>query len=148
MTLRDQQARDAIARVLDQNMMVLAGAGAGKTYALVQRMVNAVQTDVVAVDQLAAITFTRKAAGEMRGRFFSALKARAEEAEGEALGRVQRALEKIDQCFIGTIHAFCGQLLRERPVEAACHPIFQKLKNAKKRSCAARLGIDLCSVVS
>ena len=132
MTLRDQQARDAIARVLDQNMMVLAGAGAGKTYALVQRMVNAVQTGVVAVDQLAAITFTRKAAGEMRGRFFSALKARAEEAEGEALGRVQRALEKIDQCFIGTIHAFCGQLLRERPVEAGLPPDFSEVEEREE----------------
>ena len=54
-------------------MMVLAGAGAGKTHALVQRMANAVEKGVVPVDQLSAITFTRKAAGEMRGRFFSEL---------------------------------------------------------------------------
>ena len=127
MTLRDRRARDAIAHALDQNLMVLAGAGAGKTYALVQRMVNAVQTGGVEVDRMAAITFTRKAAGEMRGRFFSALKARAEEADGEALGRVQRALEKVDQCFIGTIHAFCGQLLRERPVEAGLPPDFSEV---------------------
>ena len=132
MTLRDQQARDAIAQVLDQNMMVLAGAGAGKTYALVQRMVNAVQMGVVGVDQLAAITFTRKAAGEMRGRFFSALKARAEEAEGKALGRVQWALKKVDQCFIGTIHAFCGQLLRERPVEAGLPPDFSEVEEREE----------------
>ena len=132
MTLRDQRARDAIAHALDQNVMVLAGAGAGKTHELVQRMVNAVQTGVVAVDQLAAITFTRKAAGEMRGRFFSALKARAEEADGAALGRVQRALEKIDQCFIGTIHAFCGQLLRERPVEAGLPPDFSEVEEREE----------------
>ena len=118
MNLQDQQARDKIAEALDQNLMVLAGAGAGKTHALVQRMANAVQTGVVAVDHLTAITFTRKAAGEMRGRFFSELKSRAKKAEGEDLDRIQKALEKIDQCFIGTIHSFCGQLLRERPVEA------------------------------
>ena len=132
MTLRDQRARDAIAHALDRNVMVLAGAGAGKTHELVQRMVNAVQTGGVAVDQLAAITFTRKAAGEMRGRFFSALKARAEEADGAALGRVQRALEKIDQCFIGTIHAFCGQLLRERPVEAGLPPDFSEVEEREE----------------
>ena len=83
MNLQDQQARDKIAEALDQNLMVLAGAGAGKTYALVQRMANAVQTGIVAVDQLSAITFTRKAAGEMRGRFFSELKSRAKNADGE-----------------------------------------------------------------
>ena len=132
MTLQDQRARDAIAQALDQNVMVLAGAGAGKTHALVQRMVNAVQTGVVEVDRLAAITFTRKAAGEMRGRFFSALKAHIEEVDGEALGRVQRALEKVDQCFIGTIHAFCGQLLRERPVEAGLPPDFSEVEEREE----------------
>ena len=132
MNLRDQQARDKIAEALDRNMMVLAGAGAGKTYALVQRMVNAVQTGVVAVDQLSAITFTRKVAGEMRGRFFSELKSRAKNADGEDLDRIQNALEKVDQCFIGTIHSFCGQLLRERPVEAGLPPDFSEVEEREE----------------
>ncbi len=132
MTLQDQQARDKIAEALDQNLMVLAGAGAGKTHALVQRMANAVQTGVVPVDQLAAITFTRKAAGEMRGRFFSELKSRARNADGEDLNRIQNALEKVDQCFIGTIHAFCGQLLRERPVEAGLPPDFSEVEEREE----------------
>ena len=132
MNLRDQQARDKIAEALDQNMMVLAGAGAGKTHALVQRMANAVQTGVVAVDHLTAITFTRKAAGEMRGRFFSELKSRAKKADGEDLNRIQNALEKVDQCFIGTIHSFCGQLLRERPVEAGLPPDFSEVEEREE----------------
>ena len=132
MNLQDQQARDKIAGALDQNMMVLAGAGAGKTYALVQRMANAVQKGVVAVDQLSAITFTRKAAGEMRGRFFSELKSRAQKADGQDLNRIQNALEKVDQCFIGTIHSFCGQLLRERPVEAGLPPDFSEVEEREE----------------
>ena len=132
MTLQDQQARDKIAEALDRNMMVLAGAGAGKTYALVQRMVNAVEKGVVPVDQLAAITFTRKAAGEMRGRFFSELKSRAQKADGQDLNRIQNALEKVDQCFIGTIHSFCGQLLRERPVEAGLPPDFSEVEEREE----------------
>ncbi len=132
MNLRDQQARDKIANALDRNMMVLAGAGAGKTYALVQRMANAVQTGVVTVDQLSAITFTRKAAGEMRGRFFSELKSRAKKADGDDLNRIQNALEKVDQCFIGTIHSFCGQLLRERPVEAGLPPDFSEVEEREE----------------
>ena len=132
MNLRDQQARDKIAETLDRNMMVLAGAGAGKTYALVQRMANAVQKGVVTVDQLSAITFTRKAAGEMRGRFFSELKSRAKKADGQDLKRIQNALEKVDQCFIGTIHSFCGQLLRERPVEAGLPPDFSEVEEREE----------------
>lgn len=132
MTLQDQQARDKIAEALDRNMMVLAGAGAGKTHALVQRMANAVEKGVVPVDQLAAITFTRKAAGEMRGRFFSELKSRAKNTGGEDLNRIQNALEKIDQCFIGTIHSFCGQLLRERPVEAGLPPDFSEVEEREE----------------
>ena len=132
MNLRDQQARDKIADALDRNMMVLAGAGAGKTYALVQRMANAVQKGVVPVDQLSAITFTRKAAGEMRGRFFSELKSRAKNADGKDLNRIQNALEKVDQCFIGTIHSFCGQLLRERPVEAGLPPDFSEVEEREE----------------
>ena len=132
MNLRDQQARDKIADVLDRNMMVLAGAGAGKTHALIQRMANAVEKGVVPVDQLSAITFTRKAAGEMRGRFFSELKSRARNADGEASNRIQNALEKVDQCFIGTIHSFCGQLLRERPVEAGLPPDFSEVEEREE----------------
>ena len=132
MNLRDQQARDKISEALHRNMMVLAGAGAGKTHALVQRMANAVEKGVVAVDQLSAITFTRKAAGEMRGRFFSELKSRAQSADGEDLDRIQNALEKVDQCFIGTIHSFCGQLLRERPVEAGLPPDFSEVEEREE----------------
>ena len=132
MNLRDQQARDKISEALHRNMMVLAGAGAGKTHALVQRMANAVEKGVVPVDQLSAITFTRKAAGEMRGRFFSELKSRAHNADGEDLDRIQNALEKVDQCFIGTIHSFCGQLLRERPVEAGLPPDFSEVEEREE----------------
>ena len=132
MELRDQDAREVVAQALDKNLMVLAGAGAGKTYALVQRMVNAVRTGAVAVDKLAAITFTRKAAGEMRGRFFMQLKACAGEATGKEAERVRLALEKVDQCFIGTIHSFCGQLLRERPMAAGLPPDFSEVEDREE----------------
>jgi ATP-dependent helicase/nuclease subunit A len=132
MTLKDQVARDTIGRVLDKNLMVLAGAGSGKTHELVARMVNVVRTGTVAVDRIAAITFTRKAAGEMRGRFFAELKACAQRATGEEAHRLGQALEKVDRCFIGTIHSFCGQLLRERPVEAGLPPDFLEVDDREE----------------
>lgn len=126
--LQDQAARDRIERdALDCNMVVLAGAGAGKTHALVERMVHYVCTVSPQIDRVAAITFTRKAAGEMRGRFLLRLQERLAGANGEEAERLQQALDRVDQCFIGTIHSFCGQLLRERPIEAGIRPDFAEL---------------------
>ena len=126
--LKDQQARNRIEKdALDCNMVVLAGAGAGKTHELVERMVNYVCTVSSQIDCVAAITFTRKAAGEMRGRFLLRLQERLAQAEGPEAERLQEALDRVDQCFIGTIHSFCGQLLRERPIEAGIRPDFTEL---------------------
>jgi len=126
--LQDQAARDAIQNDLGCNMMVLAGAGAGKTHELIGRMVHCILAGAGEVDHMAAITFTRKAAGEMRGRFYGALRSQKQVAEGREADRIQRALESIDQCFIGTIHSFCGRLLRERPVEARLAPDFAEIE--------------------
>ena len=126
--LRDAEARELIRRDLQKNVMVLAGAGAGKTHALVERMVSAIRTGVADIDRMAAITFTRKAAGEMRGRFYLRLReARKGAASSAEIQRIDRALEGIDQCFIGTIHSFCGRLLRERPLEAGLAPDFEEI---------------------
>src|SRR4029077_8962331 len=41
--------------------------------------------------------------------------------------RLAKAARELDRAFIGTIHAFCAQLLRRRPVEAGVDPVFQEL---------------------
>ncbi len=127
--LQDQPARNRIEQdALERNMVVLAGAGAGKTHELVERMVNSVRMLGSQVEHIAAITFTRKAAGEMRGRFLLRLQERLQQAPpGQEAQRLQRALDRVDQCFMGTIHSFCGQLLRERPIEAGIRPDFSEL---------------------
>jgi len=125
--LQDQAARDRIETDLQPNMVVLAGAGAGKTYELVERMAGYVCQVSPDVERVAAITFTRKAAGEMRGRFFLRLRALQVQTSGAEGERLRIALGKIDQCFIGTIHSFCGQLLRERPLEAGLSPEFTEV---------------------
>jgi ATP-dependent helicase/nuclease subunit A len=124
--LPDQAARDTIHGDLDRNVVVQAGAGAGKTEALVGRMVACVSRGV-RVDQLVAITFTRKAAGELKQRFTERLVESAAAARGDEAARLRDALRHVDDCFVGTIHAFCGRLLRERPVEAGLQPDFVEL---------------------
>ena len=129
--LPDQDARECIRADFHHNLVCVAGAGAGKTHELVERMVGSIAAGVAPVERMAAITFTRKAAGELRGRFFLRLK---EEAGGDRPGadRLRRAVECVDQCFIGTIHAFCARLLRERPLEAGLSPGFSEIEEREE----------------
>ncbi|MBS1857757.1 MAG: UvrD-helicase domain-containing protein, partial [Acidobacteria bacterium] len=99
--------------------VVEASAGTGKTSKLVERI-----TDVVAagtpVDRIVAVTFTHAAAGNMK------LRVRQEMERREMHERAR----ELDRAFIGTIHGFCAQLLRRRPVEARVDPVFQELAQA------------------
>lgn len=114
-------------------MLVEAGAGAGKTTCMVERMVALLREGRCEVGRLAAVTFTRKSAAELRSRFQAALhKAVAEPAVGEAAReRLKTALAHVERAFIGTIHSFCGRLLRERPIEARIDPAFTEIDEAQ-----------------
>ena len=122
----DWPARDRIATELETNFLVEAGAGSGKTTALVSRMVALVRTGTAPVHQIAAVTFTRKAAGELRERFQEALEKErlSPRLTPEERARVDAAIREMDRAFMGTIHAFCARLLRERPLEARVDPSF------------------------
>ncbi|MGH7575694.1 MAG: UvrD-helicase domain-containing protein, partial [Longimicrobiales bacterium] len=130
-TLPDASARHRIEADLDTNLMVEAGAGAGKTTAMVGRMVALVRSARASIEQIAAVTFTRKAAAELRERFQTALEAELmaarERGDAETAARTDVALREIDRAFIGTIHSFCARLLRERPLDAGVDPGFREL---------------------
>ncbi|MBP1154503.1 MULTISPECIES: UvrD-helicase domain-containing protein [unclassified Paenibacillus] len=123
----DIEARKRISEDLETTFVVEAGAGSGKTTSLVGRMVSLIRTGTARVDQLAAITFTNKAADELKERFRLDLERSLQVAGDQEKTRLSAALECLDQGFIGTIHAFCGMLLRERPVEAGVDPAFREL---------------------
>ena len=127
MSIPDQSIRDRITNELEESFLVEAGAGSGKTHELVRRLVALVESGVEA-EHLAAITFTRKAAGELRIRFKEGLEQSLDEAQkvGDAakVGLFQEAIYNVERAFMGTIHSFCGRLLRERPVEAGLDPSF------------------------
>ena len=73
--VRDADARDRIVTDLDRNLLVEAGAGSGKTQKLAERMAAGIASGVYELERMAAVTFTRKAAAELRGRFQVALEA-------------------------------------------------------------------------
>ncbi|MFH1132393.1 MAG: UvrD-helicase domain-containing protein [Pseudomonadota bacterium] len=124
----DQAQRRQILEKLDQNMLVEAAAGTGKTHSMVGRMVALLRTGGCAhVRTLAAVTFTRKAAAELRARFQIALEQAVRSTSGEGKTRLDSALSQVEQCYVGTIHSFCARLLRERPVEAQVDIAFEEL---------------------
>ena len=111
----DQSDRDAIAEQLDRSAFVAAGAGTGKTSTLVTRIVNTVVSGVP-LRNIAAITFTERAAGELRDRVRSALASRVEGDPDDTV--TVTALRDVDAAMIGTIHAFASTLLREHALSA------------------------------
>jgi len=145
--LRDQSQRETIVSDLDRNIMVEAAAGTGKTTSLLDRMVALIETGRCTVQSLVAVTFTRKAAAELRSRFGLALEERAKEAAGQALARLDNAISNMERCFIGTIHSFCARLLRERPVEAGVDPGFGELSEEESASLKRMAWEEFCSLL-
>ncbi|MFL6207098.1 MAG: UvrD-helicase domain-containing protein [Acidimicrobiales bacterium] len=121
LTPPDQASRHRIATDLDTTLFVEAGAGSGKTTALVGRVVALVTSGDVELRNLAAITFTEKAGAELRDRVRRELQARAAGAGVEA-DRCRLALTQLDGAAIGTLHAFAQRILSEHPVEAMLPP--------------------------
>ncbi len=139
--LADQPARNRIVAELGRSLLVEAGAGSGKTHELAARMAAGVADGVYQVEHMAAVTFTRKAAAELRGRFQIALEEALAGCGGAAgvppdaarADRLRGALANLERFFAGTIHAFCARLLRERPIEAGVSPGFTELDEVEER---------------
>jgi ATP-dependent exoDNAse (exonuclease V) beta subunit len=128
MKLVDTKARDLISTALDDTLVVEAAAGTGKTTELVNRILRILSTGRAEVQNIVAVTFTEKAAGELKLRLREALeRERASTEQPEARERLDDALGKLEEAHVSTIHGFCAELLRERPVEAGVDPLFSVL---------------------
>ncbi len=116
--LSDEQAR-AVAR-RSEPLLLSAAAGSGKTSVLVERFVAAVREDAIVPARILAITFTERAAGELRARVRARL---LELGEREAARDTEAA-------FVGTFHGFCARLLRAHALLAGVDPRFSILDDA------------------
>ncbi len=119
-TLNPQQRAAVAAR---GETFVSAGAGTGKTTVLVERFARAVVEDGLDVDSLLVITYTDRAAGELRARIRTHL---------QSLGRPDLARD-LDSAWISTIHGFCRRLLTAYPLAAGIDPRFRVLDEAQAR---------------
>jgi ATP-dependent helicase/nuclease subunit A len=120
MNLNPEQQQAVAARGL---VFVSAGAGTGKTKVLVERFARAVCDEGIDVESILVITYTEKAAGELRSRIRAGLVER---------GRPDLARE-LDGAWISTIHGFCHRLLRSHPFAAGVDPRFRVLDESQGR---------------
>src|SRR5262245_6658719 len=122
----DSSARRAIVEDLDDTLVIEAAAGTGKTTELVNRILRVLETGRATMTQIVAVTFTEKAAGELKLRLRERLeqdRARVGQ-DDDVRKRLEDALETLEEAHVNTIHGFCAELLRERPVEASVDPLF------------------------
>ncbi len=112
-----------------QNVVLEASAGTGKTRVLVERYVNLLRAGVEP-DHILAITFTRKAAADMRQRIVDRLNEASRLSQFDA-ARWRDLKERLGDIAVSTIDAFCLQLLREFPLEADVDPGFDLADNTE-----------------
>jgi ATP-dependent exoDNAse (exonuclease V) beta subunit len=128
----DDYARARIRSELDSTLVVVAGAGTGKTTALVGRIVELVRSGRAALREIAAITFTEAAAAELRQRIRDMLNEVGEEHPEEA--RLVAARQEVDEAAICTLHAFAQRILIEHSVAAGIPPGFDVLDETAERA--------------
>jgi ATP-dependent helicase/nuclease subunit A len=145
----DRASRELAESTFDRNIVVVAGAGTGKTTLLVNRLIHLLvkEPDPVPITRIVALTFTNKAATEMklrlRERLLALVQPDSAGADGgavplQALGsryglsmeaiiaRAGAALGDIEKAQIGTLHSFAAHLLRLHPLESGVDPAFQE----------------------
>src|SRR5258708_803269 len=124
----DHADRLLIREGLDDTVVVEAAAGTGKTTDLVARILNVLARGRARIEQIVAVTFTEKAAGELKLRIRKELESlRQRTADAGVQASLTDAIQRLEEAHVSTIHGFCADLLRERPVEARIDPLFEVL---------------------
>ncbi len=142
LTLTDSQDRLLAETTWDRNVVVVAGAGTGKTTILVNRILNLLlrEPNPLAIAEVVALTFTNKAATEMKQRLRAQLLRLTEQTDDliatfrtryhlsaeQVAERARTALEQMEKAQIGTLHSFAAHLLRLHPLESGVDPSFQE----------------------
>ena len=133
MTSRDARARKRIRKSLDENLLVEAGAGTGKTSLLVDRVVNLIVKGKARIEEVAAITFTEAAASELSERVRGELEKRLLNGVSSSKKKEQRlreALQGLELASIQTIHGFTRSLLAERALDAGLPLLLEVLDSS------------------
>ena len=130
-SLTDEQIK-AIESI-DKHVLVSAGAGSGKTFVLVERYINVLKTySDASINDIIAVTYTTKAAEEMRSRLKARLSTLAADSQGAEQLRWTECLAELESARIGTIHSLCDSILKNYPAEAGIDPGFEILDDLER----------------
>ncbi len=116
------------------NVLVMAGAGTGKTKTLVARCLDCLDRERASLDELLIVTFTEAAAAEMRQRLRRELEIKSVAAPED--DHWPRQLALFDSAHIGTLHSFCLRLVREHFYELGLDPQLAILDEGEARQLA------------
>src|SRR5690349_5529651 len=131
----------------EKNVIVTAGAGSGKTRTLVARYASLL-ADGLTPRNVVAITFTKKAAREMRSRLREALNKLASEAQSADDHENWLSLgNQMDSARIGTIHSLCTEILRSHPAEAGVDPRFEVLEEGATATLKIQVVADVLTAM-
>ena len=117
-------------RTMGVELCVDAGAGSGKTRVLIERVVHLLAGRRAHLDEIVAITFTRKAAGEMKERLRRAFRERAPSDDAGGMSYWRDLERRVDMARISTIHSFCAGVLRENALALGIDPDFRLLEES------------------
>ena len=118
---------------IEKHICVTAGAGSGKTTVLVERYLKILREGNADPQEIVAITFTDKAAAEMKERIIEELSLHEECERAEQDTPLQGLREKMGTAHISTIHAFCSRILREFPLQAGVPANFSILQGIDQK---------------
>ena len=118
----------------DRHVIVVANAGSGKTRVFVERYLRLItrKENPVPPQNIVAITFTEKAAGELVKKIGDEVRARMDSAESDERRRLQQCADALLTANITTIHAFCRRLLNDYPIESGVDPGFSIISDVDK----------------
>ncbi|MFO7975470.1 MAG: UvrD-helicase domain-containing protein, partial [Candidatus Hydrogenedentota bacterium] len=105
-----------------QDLCVTASAGSGKTAVLIERVLYLVRECGVPLDRIVAITFTEKAAAEMKDRLRSECRQRENSGTPAEMTWWRELARKVETARMSTIHAFCAGLLRQHALAFQLDP--------------------------
>ena len=103
---------------IEKHVCVTAGAGSGKTTVLVERYLKILREGNATPQEIVAITFTNKAAAEMKERVIKRLSPQEGVQDLKQSNSLQRFRNEMNSAHISTIHSFCASILREFPFQA------------------------------
>src|SRR6056297_3416210 len=115
------------------DIFVKAGAGTGKTRTITELYFNLILQNKFDVKNILAITFTEKAATEMKDRIKKRIKNFTDETNGMQKRHLMQLQKRMNYAWISTLHAFCSRLLREFPLQSGIDPMFEIIDESEKK---------------